>query len=326
MESAKGPTPLVSVLTPAHNEERYIGECIESVLAQSHTNLEYIIVDNASTDGTAGIADRYAASDPRIRVVHRGSLLPAVANFNFALRQIGPASRYAKIVFADDWIFPECLERMVALAEANPTVGIVGAYGLEGQSVLWQGLEYGRSVVDGRTACRERLLGGPYVFGSETSVLYRSDLVRGRDPFYNEGNAHAVDSEACFELLESSDFAFVHQILTFSRRRPGSLLEASMAVNASAGDMLREIVHYGPVYLTAEEYSRRLGWAIAQYYDFLASAVRQNQASRFWEFHRGVLTECGMPFRRGRLACAFLRRMANRLRVAPPGPRLRWGL
>ena len=55
--------------------------------------------------------------------------LPALANHNRALRQISAASKYCKMVFSDDWLFLRCLEEMVALAEAHPTVGIVGASG-----------------------------------------------------------------------------------------------------------------------------------------------------------------------------------------------------
>ena len=147
-------SPLVTIVTPAYNEEKLLSECIESVLAQSYTNWDYLIVNNCSEDGTLAIAEKYAASDGRIRVVSNSSLLPAVANFNSALRQIRPDSKYAKILFADDWMFPECLERMVSLAEANPSVGIVGAYGHQGQVVLWTGVPFPDKVLRGREICR----------------------------------------------------------------------------------------------------------------------------------------------------------------------------
>ena len=60
--------PLVSVVTPVYNEEKNLAECIESVLAQTYPNWEYVIVNNRSTDRSLEIAQRYAAQDARIRV------------------------------------------------------------------------------------------------------------------------------------------------------------------------------------------------------------------------------------------------------------------
>jgi len=112
------------------------------------------------------------------------------------------------MVFADDWIFPECLEQMVSVAEEHPSVGIVGAYGLQGHEVMWAGLPYPSRLVSGREVCRRLFLERMYVFGTSTSVLYRADLVRSQTAFYNEANLHA-DMEACVVLLKARDFGFV---------------------------------------------------------------------------------------------------------------------
>jgi len=318
--------PLVSVVTPAYNEEKYLGECIESVLAQSYSNWDYTIVNNCSTDATEAVARKYAATDPRIRVISNSTLIPAVANFNCALRQISAQSKYCKIVFADDWMFPECLELMIALMEKHPSVGIVGAYGLQGQSVLWQGLTYPSDVVSGRDICRQRLLGGPYIFGSPTSILYRADLVRSRDFLYNESNVHAADSEACFELLKGCDFGFVHQILTFSRERKGSLLQVSRELNASAADILHELVAYGPYYLSPDEYTECLDATVSKYYDFLAAILPQRRGNAFWDYHKVQLKENGVRFSWVSLARAVSQKVLDRFRVRGRGGQQRWGL
>src|ERR1700722_14853304 len=98
--------PLVSVLTPVYNGDAYLAECIESVLAQTYSNWEYVIVNNHSTDGTLAIAERYAAQDRRIRVYSNETLLDIIANHNRAFRLASAEARYCKIVSADDWIFP----------------------------------------------------------------------------------------------------------------------------------------------------------------------------------------------------------------------------
>ncbi len=293
--------PRVSVVTPMYNEAKYIGECIESVLNQSYQNWEYTIVDNCSTDDSLQIAQRYAAQDPRIRIHSNQQFLRAVPNHNVALRQISPASKYCKMVLADDWIFPECLERMVVLAEEHPSAGIVGAYGLKDERVMWTGLAYPTSLISGHEVCRRWFLEDLYVFGSATSILFRADLVRARDPFYNEANFHA-DSEACVSLLKDCDFAFVHQVLTFSRVRPDSLETISSDINSFTAGKLHELVHYGREFLTAQEYESCLRRVLSNYYASLVGGLLRGRDQKFWDYHKRKLAEAGVGFSRAHLA------------------------
>src|SRR5208337_3195192 len=101
------PTPLVCVVTPFYNTAEYLPECIESVLRQSYTNWEYILVNNCSTDKSAGIAEHYVQLYPqRLRLVHNPIFLSQIQNYNEALRLISPKSKYCKVVQADDVMFP----------------------------------------------------------------------------------------------------------------------------------------------------------------------------------------------------------------------------
>src|ERR1700739_3466819 len=111
-QSALEKQPLVSVVTPFFNTAPYLAECIESVLAQSYTHFEYILLDNCSTDGSSEIAASYA-SDPRIHLIRCTEFVSQLPNYNRALKKISNSSVYCKIVQADDWIFPECLQLMV---------------------------------------------------------------------------------------------------------------------------------------------------------------------------------------------------------------------
>src|ERR1700732_1234552 len=278
--------PLVSVITPMYNNAAYVAECIESVRAQTYENWDYVIINNCSTDGSGKIARQFAKLDPRIRVMDNDKLLPVVVNHNHALRQISPASKYCKMVFSDDWLFPRCLEEMVTVAEANPSVGIVGAYGLQGVEVRWTGLPYPSSRTDGRDLCRRFFLDDVYVFGTPQSLLYRSDLVRGHDPFFNEASLHS-DREICFDLLRNCDFGFVHQVLTFSRERPGSLTDVGQRLNTSVGARLYELVTFGPAYLTPGEYGSCLSKLVDEYYNFLAvSKMLGGRDAAFWKYHK----------------------------------------
>lgn len=292
--------PLVSVVTPVYNGERYIRECVESILAQTYTDWDYTVVNNCSSDRTVEIVQEYSARDPRIRIVNNEKFVRAIENHNIAFRQISPESKYCKVVAADDWLFPECLEKMVALAEAHPLVAIVGAYGLEGNRVIYNGLSYPGTVVPGRDLCRRSLLGELYVFGAPTSVLFRSDIVRSRRPFYNEDNLHA-DGEACYEILEHHDFGFVHQVLTCLRLQQGSLTSQSGRLNTYLPNDLRMLVRFGRKYLDEAERSAMIRGHLKKYYAFLGRQVFEHRDEQFWGYHRGKLAVEGYPLNRSRL-------------------------
>jgi len=305
--------PLVSVVTPVYNGALYLKECIESVLAQTYSNWEYIIVNNCSTDETLKIAEEYSRRDSRIQVHSNERLLDIIANHNRAFRLISPDSKYCKQVSADDWLFPECLTRMVMLAEANPSVGIVGSYqlsgaGTDGQKwqVRWATLPYPSTITSGKEVCRSQLLGGPYVFGSPTSILYRSGLVRAQEDFFPNSTAHA-DASACYKCLQQSNFGFVHQVLSYERIHGEAVSAECRTVNSYESAWLSDLVEYGPSYLTPRELCRRKRERLAGYYHFLAVSVFHFRLDKtFWTYHRRRFRDCGQSFSQIRVAGAVI--------------------
>ena len=157
MAEAKNASPFVSVVTPVFNGERYLAECIESVLEQTFTDWEYVVVDNQSVDATPRIVERYARADPRIRLHVSDVFRPVIANWNYALKQTSPQTSYCKIVHADDLLMPRCLERMIDVAQKHPSVAVVGAFRLAGTRVDLDGVvPFGTSVVSGKEICTSR--------------------------------------------------------------------------------------------------------------------------------------------------------------------------
>ena len=303
--------PLVSVLTPVYNGESYLAECIESVLAQTYSNWEYVIVNNCSTDRTLEIAERYARMDKRIRVHSNEVLLEIIANHNKAFSLISASSKYCKVVSADDWLFPECLTRMVSLAEANPSVGIVGSYQLSGGGedrrdwrVRWVEVRYPSTVIPGREICRSQLLGGPYVFGTPTSILYRSDLIKGQDRFYPNDTAEA-DTSACYKYLQETDFGFVHQVLSYERTQHARTTTRSFSLNAYVPAIISDILEYGGKYLSTEERARRIDEWLDHYYIFLVRSALIFRERQFWTYHKKTLKTLGYPLSVVRLSKAI---------------------
>jgi glycosyltransferase involved in cell wall biosynthesis len=286
--------PLVSVVTPVYNGAEFLLECIDSVLAQTYENWEYVIVDNCSTDPTLEIARSYEAEEPRIRVLTPNVFVDQIASANRSLREISPESKYTKVLHADDWLFPECLERMVDLAESHPTVGVVSAYRLEENQVDLTGLPYSTSVLPGTEICRSTLLGPLYLFGSPTSILIRSDLIRARDPFYDrtfcvtEDYALSEDQDACCAILRQSDFRCVHQVLTFTRRPAGSPLAAFVHLGAFLPELTNLVTRHGAAYLTEPEYQRRLAALLARYGFFLFARLPRFAEPSFRAYHRAA--------------------------------------
>ena len=300
--------PFVSVVTPFYNTREYLAECIESVLRQTYQNWEYILVDNCSTDGSSEIAAQYASYFPgKIRLVHTKSFLSQVQNYNFALSCISPGSKYCKIVQADDWLFPDCIRSMVEIAETHPQVGIVGAYELEGVHVALDGLPYPSAEVPGRDICRRHFLRNQYFFGTPTSLLLRSEIVRSRSPFYDEQYAPFEDANACFELLKTWNFGFVHQVLTYTRRDNDSILSRIRPFQFLYFTRLAAVIEHGKDYLSAEEYERCLKGLEKDYFLFLGKAAMQRRSREFWNFHRKSLASLGYSLNVGFL-CQWIPR------------------
>lgn len=106
--------PLVSVVVPVFNAEKHLGQALDSLLAQTHGNLEVICVDDGSTDGTPQLLADYASRDDRIRVFNQENAGPGAARNRGIERARGD---YLYFLDADDWCDPSLLEKAVALLE-----------------------------------------------------------------------------------------------------------------------------------------------------------------------------------------------------------------
>lgn len=295
------PRPLVGIVTPVYNGEPYLVECIESVRRQTYDDWEYTIVNNCSKDRSLEIARDYAATDPRIRVHDNAEFVSQTRNFNIAFGQVSPQAAYYKMVQADDWIFPECLERMVDLAEANPRVGIVSSYQLQGAEVAATGLPFPSTVVNGRDLCRRQLLQGLFVFGSATAVLYRADAVRRRNPFYDEAMLHQ-DTDAAYRILREWDFGFVHQVLTYYRTDNEGISSATRSLSPHFLDKFIVILKHGRGFLSEGEYAEFLAKFRRRYFRVLGRGLFFRNGWRQYQYHREVLKGFGFDLTLGQIA------------------------
>ncbi|MFU8861776.1 MAG: glycosyltransferase family 2 protein [Cyclonatronaceae bacterium] len=294
-QNHKSPEPFVSIVTPVYNGGKFLDECIKSVLAQTYDNWEYVIVNNCSTDNTAEIAAGYAVSDSRIKLVNNPDHLKVMDNLNNAFRHISPESTYCKVVHADDWMFPNCIAEMVAVAEQYPTIGIVSSYRIDDKKVDLHGLPYPSHFNEGKEIGRSFFLDRTYFFGSPSSLLIRSDLIRKRDDFYDPTYLQS-DISTCLDLLTESDFGFVHQILTYTRRHKGTVSEMqAKRRSTSLLGYLKMFLKYGPVFLSTEEMRKNYPRAINFAYIELARNMIETGYRASWKKHTDEFRALNLP-------------------------------
>jgi glycosyltransferase involved in cell wall biosynthesis len=316
--------PLVSVVTPVYNGARYLRECIESVLAQGYGNWRYLLLNNRSTDASLEIAQHYARLDSRIRVHDSAEFLPIIDNHNRALSLLDADSDYCKPLMADDRLYPSCIESLVQAALARPRTGLVCCLGMTARGdVLFDYLPTdGRAVshLSGGAACRLSFLEDRHFFGSPSTMLVRTDLIRKRVPFYDPRNLHA-DAQSCYDILRESDFAFVHEPLVFIRVHEASHASALRDLETIMAGRMYTLSKYGRAYLNEGEFALRFAARREQYYARLAAAALTLPGRKFWEFHERMLALSDAPLERGRLLRAVAAYGARRLRS--PGSLLR---
>lgn len=101
---------LISVIVPVYNTEKYLEKCVNSLLTQTYTNLELLLVDDGSTDGSGALCDRFAAQDPRVRALHKKN------GGSSSARNLGIAEargEYIGFVDSDDFVDPDMYERLL---------------------------------------------------------------------------------------------------------------------------------------------------------------------------------------------------------------------
>ena len=116
--------PLISIVVPAYNYARFLGDCIGGVLSQTYQNWELLVVDNGSTDETPEVLARF--TDPRIRKFRIEENRGSVQAWKLGYEE--SRGDYFAILPADDMFLPEKLQRQVECLRANPGVGAVGTY------------------------------------------------------------------------------------------------------------------------------------------------------------------------------------------------------
>lgn len=169
---------IISIIVPAYHIESYLPRCLDSILAQNYRELDIIVVDDGSRDGTGDVADSYAAKDSRIRVIHKENGGVTAAR----LRGVAEAKgEYIAFVDGDDYIEPEMFERLLKNAEEyDADISHCGYCMVFPDRVEWYH-NTGRLIQQIGKQGLYDLLEGNFVEPGLVCKLYRRELFKGLD-------------------------------------------------------------------------------------------------------------------------------------------------
>lgn len=220
---------LVSVIVPVYNTEEYLPKCIESILNQTYKNIEVILVDDGSTDGSLAVCRHYEKMDPRVIVLsetHQGGVNARKEGVNRA------QGEYCTFVDSDDWVAENFIETVLMLTD-NGSVDIVN-YNMRRVDGLktwdweytvpegvYEGLQlgdiYGNMMFDFKRWC-------PGIIQSLCTKLIRRDILWKAISPVDSRITFGDDAAAVYPaMLMAEKIAVTYECLYFYRTRPGSL-------------------------------------------------------------------------------------------------------
>ncbi|MDR1596033.1 MAG: glycosyltransferase [Puniceicoccales bacterium] len=264
--------PKVSIVVPIYNVEKYLCQCLDSIVGQTLRSIEIVLVDDGSTDSCVKIIDEYAAQDNRIVAIHQTKGGVGNAYNNGIAHATG---KYIGLVESDDWIEPDMFELLHEAAEKNRAdvakaavyiynSGGTGVNGTDALAVLWSDetvlFDLTRDAPKGVFKIEDCPLLHPY-HASIWSYLYRADFVR-QIPFVESGGASYQDAPFISEVLcRAKRIVIVPKPLYHWRQEGCSQGNSSsftdqraIAIVDRATEQLKIIKKYGKYEALREEY------------------------------------------------------------------------
>lgn len=206
--------PKISVVMPVMNEERYIRQSIDSILAQTYTDFEFIIIDDGSTDATPDILDQYAKQDARIRIFFNNQNVGISRSLNIGIKEA--AGEYIARMDGDDINTPDRFAKQSALLDENPDLIIAGAgyrtISADGspQHVVIEGVE--RWECEWLSIFRSTIL--------HSIMMYRRSPIIAGNIFYDPAFEYAEDVEFAHRLLRHGAALCLPDVMLSRRFHP----------------------------------------------------------------------------------------------------------
>lgn len=232
----------VSVCIPTRNNARFLPEALASALQQRGAELEIIVIDNCSTDGTEELVRTLQAQHPQVVFRRNGSDLGLAGNFNQCLKHAH--GDFITILCADDFLLPGFVERMAACLAAHPSATMAAAarsiVNEHGQRLSARRYAPTDRLVAGRRAVHRCLVGGNFI-GEPSAVMFRrQSAARG----FSDDFPHLTDLEMWLHLLAQGDLVTVAAPLCAIRQHPGQVTFDNIRSGALMEDNVRLLEKY----------------------------------------------------------------------------------
>lgn len=172
--------PQLSIIVPVYNTEKYLHRCINSILNQTFTNFELLLIDDGSTDNSGVICDEYARKDSRIRVHHNNNKGASFAR-NIGLNNV--RSEWITFVDSDDWIDSTLYEKMIELAYITHCDMVVCDIAMEHHKHT-KYIQCPKEYADKTSLSNLRMIEGP-IFSSTCNKLIKNDFFKKHEIWFD---------------------------------------------------------------------------------------------------------------------------------------------
>jgi glycosyltransferase involved in cell wall biosynthesis len=211
--------PVVSLIMPVHNAGEFLAPAIESVLAQTCREIELVVCDDASTDGSLEVVRRYAGQDSRVRVIDSGATQRRGHATTLAAAHAHAAAPFIGWIDADDLVFPGAVARTLQALRAEPDVGMVYT---DHAMIDERGRALGVGTRSRIPFSNDRMLVDFITFHFR---LYRRDVFE-RCGGINTSYPAAADYDFCLRACEVTRVARVPEVLYAYRQHRASISQA----------------------------------------------------------------------------------------------------
>jgi glycosyltransferase involved in cell wall biosynthesis len=303
---------MVSVVIPVYNVEKYLAECVDSVLGQTYTDYEIILVDDGATDSSGAMCDAYARNDPRIRVIHqKNGGLSAARNTGLKAAR----GEYVYFLDSDDYIEPQTLEVLLETAEREQA-DVVFFDGFvffdqceEDDSVSRYIRKAPYDAQNGRRMLLELLNKEEY----RTAVplmLFRRGYLSEHGLWFEEGVIHEDELFTFLVYNADGQIAHCHGQLYARRMRPASIMTSSGALRRY-DSMLKIYYVLSEMYRSglasgeaATMYLIRTAKSVLGKYNLLPDADRKAMEERHRKFKKDVMSHRGFGDSKLKIKCS----------------------